>query len=163
MNVSISDPKTRKAYSKKIEETPASFLNQKMGAKVRLDEIGLPGFEGKITGGSDKEGFPMHPAVSGANRKKIFSFKGTGFRQKGHGVRKRKSVRGNTVSKDTAQINLVVTKNGSKPLDEIFGGQPKEADSKKSVKEEMVEKSLAGVGDETVADEAKKIKGKTKW
>ena len=58
MNIVISDPKTKKAYSKKIED-PKPFLNKKIGETINLTIIGLDGFEGKITGGSDKEGFPM--------------------------------------------------------------------------------------------------------
>lgn len=162
MNVVISDPKTRRAYSKKLEDVASVFLNQKIGSTVRLDEIGLDGFEGKITGGSDKEGFPLHPSLVGSVRKTIFSYQGVGFRQKGKGERRRKSVRGNTVSKEISQINIVVTKFGSKSLDAFFGKEPKTDESKKSVKEEMVERSLAGVGDESIAEEAKKIKGKTK-
>jgi small subunit ribosomal protein S6e len=162
MNVTISDPKTRKAYSKKVEELPPAWAGQKLGSVVRLDSIGLDGFEGKITGGSDKEGFPMHPTLSGTGRKKIFSYKGTGFRSNQPGERRRKAVRGNTLSRDLAQLNIVVTKNGSKKLEELLGKEPKAVEEKKSAKEEMVEKSLAGVGDESIAEEAKKIKGKTK-
>lgn len=162
MNITISDPKTRKAYSKKMGELPIAWSGQKLGTVVRLDSIGLDGFEGKITGGSDKEGFPMRPNLSGTGRKKIFSYQGTGFRSNKAGERRRKSVRGNMISRDIAQLNIVVTKNGSKALEEILGKEPKAAEEKKSVKEEMVQKSLAGVGDESTAEEAKKIKGKTK-
>lgn len=162
MNINISDPKNRTAYSKKVEEMPAVFLNHKIGSVVKLDAIGLNGFEGKITGGSDKDGFPMRTTLQGTVRKKIFSYAGVGFRQKGKGVRKRKSVRGNTIAAHTAQVNLVITKSGPQSLDEIFGKEPKVAEQKKSIKEEMVERSLAGVGDDSIAEEAKKIKGKTK-
>lgn len=162
MNIVISDPKTKKAYSKKMDGVPAPFLNQKMGSVVRLDEIGLQGFEAKITGGSDKEGFPMHPSLPGSGRKQIFSYGGVGFRQNEKGERRRKSMRGNVVSMDIAQLNVVVTKGDSKILEEILGKEPKPVEEKKSVKEEMVAKSLATVGDEAAAEEAKKIKGKTK-
>ncbi len=162
MNVNISDPKTRKAYSKKVEELPTAWSGQKLGAIVRLEAIGLDGFEGKITGGSDKEGFPLHPTLPGIGRKKIFSYRGVGVRSGEAGERRRKSVRGNTLSRDLAQLNMVVTKTGSKKLEEILGKEPKATEEKKSVKEEMVQKSLASVGDESIAEEAKKIKGKTK-
>jgi small subunit ribosomal protein S6e len=162
MNVTISDPKTRKAYSKKVDEVPNAWSGQKIGSTVRLDSIGLDGFEGKITGGSDKEGFPMHSTLSGTGRKKIFSYHGTGVKTTEAGERRRKSVRGNTVSRDLSQLNIVITKNGSKTVEEILGKEPKTIEEKKSAKEEMVEKSLAGVGDESIAEEAKKIKGKTK-
>ncbi|MBU0635680.1 30S ribosomal protein S6e [Candidatus Micrarchaeota archaeon] len=162
MNISISDPQTKKAYSKKVDEIPATLMNQKIGATIKLDEVGLNGFEAKITGGSDTDGFPMRPSLIGLGRKKIFSFKGIGFRQTRKGERRRKSVRGNTISSHTAQVNLVITKNGSTKIEQIFGKEPKKEEPKKSVKEEMVAKSLAAVGDDSMAEEAKKIKGKIK-
>lgn len=162
MNIVISDPKTRKAYSKKVDDVPAAFLNKKIGSKVTLDSVGLNGFEAKITGGSDKDGTPMHPTVEGFNRKKILSLKGTGFRQTNKGERRRKSVRGNTVFKDTSQINVVMTKGDSEKLSEAFGAAPKVDEKKKSVKEEMIERSLSAVGDDKAAEEAKAIKGKTR-
>ena len=162
MNIVISDPKNRRAYSKKMDSVPAAFLNKKIGSTVNLDAVGVNGFEAKITGGSDKDGIPMHPAVEGSNRKKILSYQGTGFRQTEKGERRRKSVRGNTVFKDTSQLNVVVTKGDSAKLMEIFGQEPKTEEKKKSVKEEMIERSLSAVGDDRAAEEAKAIKGKTR-
>jgi len=63
MNIVISDPKTGKAYSKKTEEPV--FLNKKINESVDLGTIGLVGFKGKITGGSDKQGFPMRATIEG--------------------------------------------------------------------------------------------------
>ena len=126
MNLEISDPKTGKAFSKKIED-PVLFLNKKIGDTVSLSSIGLQGYEAKISGGSDLQGFPMHPTISGTLRKKIYSFKGVGFRQKTKGERRKKSARGNTASKETAQLNLVVTKYGEQPLDEVIGKTKKES------------------------------------
>lgn len=162
MNIVISDPKTRRAYSKKVDEVPPAFLNKKIGSTVSLESIGLHGFEAKVTGGSDKEGIPMHPAMEGSNRKKILSHKGIGFRQTNKGERRRKSVRGNTVFKDSSQINVVLTKGDSQKLSEQFGGRPKTGEKKVSVKEEMIARSLAAVGDDAAAEAAKTIKGKTK-
>jgi small subunit ribosomal protein S6e len=144
--------------SRKVEGVPASFLNKKIGETVSLSEIGLDGYEARITGGSDKEGFPMHPSVVGAMRRKILSLAGTGFRQGEKGEKRRKSVRGNTVSDLTAQLNVAVVKEGKPSFKELVEQTPKGIEQKKSVREEMVEKSLAGVGDESVAAMAKEIK-----
>lgn len=162
MKINISDPKTKKSYSKSVDSLPALFVNTKLGAIVSLDEIGLHGFEAKITGGSDKDGFPMHRSIVGTGRKKIFSYKGIGFRIRSKGIRTKKSVRGHSIGSDLAQINVVVTKGTSDELNRLLGTEPKKEDSKKSVKEEMIERSLAAVGDDAAAEEAKKIKGKTK-
>ncbi len=161
MNIVVSHPKSGRAVSKKTDALPKSFLNKKIGDTVSLDEIGMEGFEARIAGGSDKEGFPMHPSISGVSRKKILSLKGTGFRQSARGIKMRKSVRANTVTEELSQLNVQVVKEGKAPFTD-YAGQPKVKEEKKSVKEEMIEKSLAGVGDESVAQEAKKIKGKIK-
>lgn len=160
MNIVISDPEKGKAYAKKIDD-PMLFLNKKIGETISLSSIGLQGYEAKVTGGSDLQGFPMHPTFAGTARKKIYSFKGIGFEQKTKGERRRKSVRGNTVSKEIAQLNLVVTKKGERPLDELIGKVEKK-EEKISAKEELIKKSLESVGKVELAEEAKKIKGKAK-
>ena len=66
MQLSISDPKSGKAYSKKIEEA-GIFLNKKLGDTIELSAIGMQGYKAKITGGSDRCGFPMHANVIGTD------------------------------------------------------------------------------------------------
>lgn len=162
MKLVISNPKTGKAYSKKVEET-ALFLNKKIGEEVKLDGIGLEGYSAKVMGGSDKQGFPMHPSSSGIGRKKVFSGKGIGFKVKRKGERKRKSVRSNTVSNETEQLNLVVITEGKKKLDELFPKEEKKEEPKKeSIKEQMVKESLEMVGKKELGEDAKKVKGKVK-
>ncbi len=160
LNVVISDPENGKAYTKKIED-PVLFLNKKIGENVSLTGLGLQGYEAKITGGSDLQGFPMHPTLSGQIRKKIYSFKGVGFKQKTKGERRRKSVRGNTVSKEIAQLNLVITKRGTQPLHELMGA-PAPKEQKVSAKDELIKKSMETVGNVGLAMDAKRIKGKVK-
>ncbi len=157
MNIVVSNPKTSQAISKKVDMVPKVFLNKKLGETVALDEIGFDGYEGKITGGSDKEGFPLHPSVVGSGRRKILSLSGIGFRQTGDGEKRRKSVRGNTVSEQISQINVSVTKEGNAKFAELFAQTPKQVEQKKSAKEEMVEKSLAAVGDEKTAAMAAEV------
>ncbi|MFH1544495.1 MAG: eS6 family ribosomal protein [archaeon] len=162
MKLVISNPKTGKAYSKKVEEA-GLFLNKKIGEEVKLDGIGMEGYTAKVKGGSDKQGFPMHSSISGIGRKKIFSGKGIGFKIKRKGGRKRKSVRGNTVSNETEQLNLVVITEGEKKLDELFPKEEKkEEPEKESIKEQMVKESLEMVGKKDLGEEAKKVKGKVK-
>ncbi len=79
MNIVISDPKTRKAYSKKIESMP--YIGKKIGDEVDLSELGLDGFKGIITGGSDKTGTPMKSTFPGTGRKKLLVYPGVGFRK----------------------------------------------------------------------------------
>ncbi|MBI4052416.1 MAG: 30S ribosomal protein S6e [Candidatus Diapherotrites archaeon] len=160
MNVVISDPKTGRAYSKKVEGTV--FENRKIGEQVDLSELGLPGFKATIAGGSDKQGFPMRSNLSTAGRKKVFVSGGVGFKPLVKGERRRKTMRGNTVSAETSQLNVFVTSYGSVNLDEALGkaagagGKEEEL----SAKERAVKQSLemAGKGDLSSKD----IKGKVK-
>lgn len=155
----ISEKETGKAYAKIVEDGSV-FFNKKIGDTISLDSIGIQGYEAKITGGSDLQGFPMHPAVSSMGRKKIFSFQSVGFRQKIRGQRKRKNVRGNIVTKEIAQLNIVITKKGTQPLDSIVGKAEKKEEL--SAKEELIKKSMENVGNVDLAMDAKKIKGKAK-
>ena len=70
MNIVVSDPKTRKAYSKKIDSA-AVFNGKKVGDEVALGIIGLEGYTAKITGGSDTEGFPMKSDLASSARKTV--------------------------------------------------------------------------------------------
>ena len=157
MNIVISDPKTGKAYGKKIEVT-ALLLNKKIGEEVKLDLLGLEGYEAKITGGSDKQGFPMRKDIPGTNRKKIFIRDGTGFHAERKGERKRVGVRGNTISQEIEQVNLIITKQGNKKLEELLGKEEKKEEPKETAKEKLVKESLENAGDTEKAGDSKLAK-----
>ena len=112
-----------KSYFKVLTTVESSFLlGKKLNEKIEGGHLGLKGYELEITGGSDKEGFPMRRDVEGIGRKKIFMTKGNvGTRINKKGLRIRKSIAGNTISQLTSQVNLKVIKEGQKSLDEIFG------------------------------------------
>ncbi|MDG6962752.1 MAG: 30S ribosomal protein S6e, partial [Nitrososphaerota archaeon] len=65
------------------------------------------GLTGKImiTGGSDKAGFPMRGDTLGGGKNYILMTKGVGYRTKEGGSKKRKLVRGNTITEETFQVN----------------------------------------------------------
>jgi len=123
----VSDTTKRKAYKIEVDQTKATGLIGKIiGEKFNGDLIGLSGYELQITGGTDKDGFPMHPNVHGPGRKSIVLAYPPGFHPKIKGQRKRKMIRGNTISLDIFQINCKVTKEGPKPLDQLFAKEKKE-------------------------------------
>jgi len=138
----VSDPKTRKSYQKEVGEE--GLIGKKIGEHVSGSLFGLEGYELELTGGSDKDGFPMRKDVDGTARKKILISDRPGFHPGAPGVRKRKSVRGNTISDDIVQINSKVIKHGNKALDQVFGSKkvekPKEEGSGEGKKEEAPEK-----------------------
>ncbi len=119
--VVISDPKTGKAYQVEISGAEANaFLGRKIGEIVDGIVVRLPGYKLKITGGSDKDGFPMRPDVEGPVRKRLLLAAGPGFHPRRKGERRRKMVRGNTISPDIVQINTVIVEYGSTPIEEIL-------------------------------------------
>ncbi len=118
----ISDPKAKKAYQKEVaEEKMSGLIGLKLGAEFDAGIIDLPGYHLKITGGSDKSGFPIKPGVSGSNTKRLLLTRSTGFQESGKGLRRRKIVRGTDIGTHLAQINTVVVKSGKQKLDEILG------------------------------------------
>ena len=100
----VKDPESQALFGKRI------------GAEVKGDDIGFPGYEFKITGGSDKSGFPMRWDIDGAGKRRVFSVEGIGVHKKAKGLRRRKTVAGGTVGEQTVQVNLKVLKEGKEPL-----------------------------------------------
>lgn len=123
----ISDPKARKAYSVELKSPDADkLIGKKIGEKVSGEIINLAGFEFQITGGSDKQGFPIRPEIEGTKRIRALLKGGAGMRAKQKGERKRKSVRGNQISEEISQINLKVVKQPEKSLGIALGKEIKE-------------------------------------
>ncbi len=117
--VVINDTKTGKSYQKAISGTKAnSLIGKRIGQEIDGVFVDLPGYKLKITGGTDKDGFPMRPNLQGPGRKKLLLKGGIGFHPKRHGMRKRKMIRGNTVSADIVQINMKIMQYGPKPIEE---------------------------------------------
>jgi small subunit ribosomal protein S6e len=126
MKIVISDPKTGKSYQKEIDKnSEASFYQKKIGDTINGELIDLQGYQFKITGGSDTAGFPMRSDLKGPKRIKLLLTKGIGLRNNEKGYREKKSVRGNTVSDETAQINTVIVKAGTAKLDEVLKKEEK--------------------------------------
>jgi len=102
-------------------EQAEALMRKKVGDKISGDSIGLKGYELQITGGSDKSGFPMRKGIQ-APRKRVMVSGGVGFsgktrtKDKQKGLFKRRTVAGEKIFVNTAQINLKVLKEGAKPL-----------------------------------------------
>lgn len=126
--VVISDPKTGRAYQKVISGANANrLIGKQVGDVINGTLVELPpDYELQITGGSDKDGFPIRPDIPGTVRKKILLSGGVGYRPKRKGMRKRKTVRGRVISRDIIQINTKVVKHGKIPLEEYFKEKEKD-------------------------------------
>lgn len=120
--VVISDPKSGIAYQKVVSGANANkIVGKKVGETINGTLVELPpDYELVITGGSDMDGIPMRGDVAGSGRKKILLSGGVGFNPKRKGLRKKKLVRGNTISREIVQLNTKVVKHGKIPLSEFF-------------------------------------------
>ncbi|KAF6016806.1 RpS6 [Bugula neritina] len=86
-----------------------------MAQETEADSLGdeWKGYVVRITGGNDKQGFPMKQGVLTNGRARLLLKKGSGcYRPRRKGERKRKSVRGCIVDSNLSVLNLVVIKKG---------------------------------------------------
>jgi len=135
--VVVNDTKNGKSYQIPVSGHHAnSLIGKKIGDEVDGIFISLPGYKMEITGGTDKDGFSMRKDLPGMGRKKLLLSKSVGFRPKEKGLRKKKSVRGNTINQDVVQINMKVTKYSAKPIDQIVNAEKKDEAEKKVEKKE---------------------------
>ncbi|RLI11524.1 30S ribosomal protein S6e, partial [Candidatus Bathyarchaeota archaeon] len=110
----ISDPETGKSRSIELEgERAVPLIGRKIGDVLDGAIVGLAGHKILITGGTDSSGFPMRPDIHGGVKTKILVSGGVGYKPKEKGKRIRKTVRGNTITEDTVQINMKIIKKPS--------------------------------------------------
>ncbi len=126
----ISDPDSGTSKTVELEETrTVPLIGRRVGEVLDGAIVGLSGHKVQITGGSDKDGFPMRPSVHGGVRRKVILGGGVGFNPKDEGQRRRKMVRGNVITDEIVQINMKIME------------KPKQAkEEKKKVKEETPKK-----------------------
>ncbi len=102
------------------EENPEQILGTKIGETFSGSIIGLDGYELEVRGGSDMDGFPMRKSVDGTERERMLLEDGSGIQGAEDGVKRRKSVRGNTVSNQIQQLNTKVVESGEKSVEELL-------------------------------------------
>merc|ERR1712094_129621 len=117
MKLNISYPETGAQKSIEIDDDKKllPFFDKRISAEVAGDSLGdeFKGYRFRISGGNDKQGFPMIQGVLAAERVRLLLKKGSKcYRQRRTGEMKRKSVRGCIVSHDLSVLNLVVVKEG---------------------------------------------------
>jgi len=131
MKIVIAEPKTGKSYQTEIDDNKSKPLyGIRIGKEIDGSLVGLIGYKLVVTGGTDKDGFPMRTDVHGTERKKILIAGGTGLIKTKKGLRKKKTVRGNVISEAIAQINVAVKTQGNKTIPETLGIEPKEEKKK---------------------------------
>ena len=142
--VVVNDTKNGRSHQVQVSGHHAnSLIGKKIGDEVDGIFISLPGYKLQITGGTDKDGFAMRADLPGMGRRRILLSEGKGFRATENGMRKKTSVRGNTINQEIVQINMKVTKHSSKPIENLIKVEEKSEAEKKEVKEEAKEEIKA--------------------
>jgi len=120
----VSNREDGKAQTVQLTPQQLSLLiGKKIGDMLDGSPFGFRGMSIRITGGTDRDGFPMRPDISGPRKVRVLLSGGVGFhprekppskrkKRRGRrlvkGRRKRVTVRGNTISESIVQINAVL-------------------------------------------------------
>jgi len=121
MKFNIANPATGQQKLVDIDEERRYrvFYDKRVSQEVPGDSIGdeFKGYIFRITGGNDKQGFPMKQGVLLPHRVRLLLADGHScYRPRRTGERKRKSVRGCIVGPDIAVLSLVVIKQGEQEI-----------------------------------------------
>jgi small subunit ribosomal protein S6e len=113
----VSDPATGKSTVNEIEGARAqALIGRSLGELIDGSALGIAQGKVLISGGCDKNGIPMRGDVHGSAKKYIVISSGPGFKPSQRGERRRKLVRGRSISDDTYQVNFTLKQDGQKEL-----------------------------------------------
>jgi len=121
MKFNVANPATgaQKTIDLDDERRYRIFYDKKIAQEVPADSLGdeWKGYIFRITGGNDKQGFPMKQGVLLPYRVKLLLADGHScYRARRTGERKRKSVRGCIVGPDIAVLSVVIIKQGENDI-----------------------------------------------
>lgn len=140
--VIVSDPSEKKSKVVELEGARAvPLIGKRLGETIDGAVVGTSGSKLLITGGSDKDGFPMRPNIHGGVRVSVILSEGVGFHPQRAGERRRKTLRGNVITEEIVQINMKVLEKPKK------AGKSKKA--KKAKTEVAAQKKETGEAKET--------------
>ncbi|KAG7349701.1 ribosomal protein S6 [Nitzschia inconspicua] len=122
MKINIACPSTgmQKVIEIDDEKRLQNLYERRMAQEIEGSILGeeFDGYIFRISGGNDKQGFPMRQGVLTNSRVRLLMQKGhKGYRQRRQGERKRKSIRGCIVGQDISVLNLVVTQVGANTVE----------------------------------------------
>jgi len=119
LNISYPANGTQKLFDIEEERKLRVFMEKRMGNEVPADSLGdeWKGYIFRITGGNDKQGFPMKQGVMLPTRVRLLLADGHScYRPRRTGERKRKSVRGCIVAQDLSVLALSIVKQGDNDI-----------------------------------------------
>eukprot|EP00310_Coccolithus_braarudii_P012420 CAMPEP_0183353072 /NCGR_PEP_ID=MMETSP0164_2-20130417/32581_1 /TAXON_ID=221442 /ORGANISM="Coccolithus pelagicus ssp braarudi, Strain PLY182g" /LENGTH=244 /DNA_ID=CAMNT_0025525683 /DNA_START=41 /DNA_END=775 /DNA_ORIENTATION=- len=121
MKLNISYPVTgcQKLIEVEDEHKLRNFYDKRLSHEVDGDFLGddFKGYVFRISGGNDKQGFPMKQGVLTNQRVRLLLSEGHScYRTRRNGERKRKSVRGCIIGPDLSVISLVIVRKGEQDI-----------------------------------------------
>jgi len=119
LNVAFPATGAQKLFEVVDEHKLRIFYEKRMGAEVEADLLGdeWKGYVVRVTGGNDKQGFPMKQGILTNGRVRLLLSKGHScYRPRRDGERKRKSVRGCIVDSNLSVLSLVIVRKGEQEI-----------------------------------------------
>lgn len=122
MKINVANPITgrQKLYDIEDEKKLRVFMEKRIAQEVDASSVddSLKGYTLRITGGNDKQGFPMMQGVLTNLRVRLLLDGRTGcYRRPTHdGERRRRTVRGCIVSQDLSVLNTIIVKKGPQEI-----------------------------------------------
>jgi small subunit ribosomal protein S6e len=122
MKLNISNPATgaQKLIDVEDDKKLRPFMDKRISQEVEGSSLGdeWKGYILKITGGNDKQGFPMKQGILTNNRVRLLLSDGHScYRERRSGERRRKSVKGCIVDSNLSVLSLVIMKKGEQEID----------------------------------------------
>jgi len=142
LNISYPAHGSQKLFEIEDERKLRVFMDKRMGNEVPADSLGdeWKGYIFRITGGNDKQGFPMKQGVMLPTRVRLLLSEGHScYRPRRTGERKRKSVRGCIVAQDLSVLALSIVKRATK-IRRFFGPTKQDDVRKFVIRREVVPK-----------------------
>jgi small subunit ribosomal protein S6e len=122
MKLNISNPATgaQKLIDVEDEKKLRAFMDKRISQEVDASCLGneWKGYIVRISGGNDKQGFPMKQGILTNNRVRLLMARGMScYRERRSGERRRKSVKGCIVDGNLSVLSLVIIKKGESDIE----------------------------------------------
>jgi small subunit ribosomal protein S6e len=119
LNISFPASGCQKLIEVDDEKKLRTFYEKRMAQEVSAESLGdeWKGYIVRISGGNDKQGFPMKQGILTNGRVRLLLSAGHScYRPRRDGERRRKSVRGCIVDANLSVLNLVIVKKGEQEI-----------------------------------------------